>query len=157
MKKLFIFLLSLMFVLAGCSNVIETQKIATAGSNQQEESNEHFHEESKGHSGHKNDEHHRGSNLTIDFHVHKLAKVNEETMLSAHVQNEHQALKNATVRLEIWKKNEEKHEYINATEEKEGVYTVHKTFSASGSYKIRIHVEKGDEIHDHTESALEVK
>ena len=151
MKKYIIFILCLIFIVTGCSN----NKEQTNPENQAEQHNQ---EESAEHSHDAGEEHHHDSNLQIEFHTHNAIKVNEKANLSAHIQNEKVPLTEANVRFEIWKDNDQAHDYVDATEEGDGAYTATNTFLTTGTYHVKVHVEKEqDQIHDHMETTVEVK
>lgn len=73
------------------------------------------------------------------------------------MQKDNQALTEAAVKFEIWREGEEKHQYVDASEKQPGEYTTaNATFPASGTYTVKVHVEKG-EIHDHKEFSVTVQ
>ncbi|NBI28943.1 FixH family protein [Chengkuizengella marina] len=82
---------------------------------------------------------------------------NEEVELTAHLQQGDQLLTDASVQFEIWLDNNEKHEYVDATEDMQGMYKSDYIFNSSGTYHVTVHVEKGEEIHDHKEHKVEVQ
>ncbi|MDP5275579.1 FixH family protein [Chengkuizengella axinellae] len=82
---------------------------------------------------------------------------NDETDLTAHLQQGDQLLIDAKVQFEVWFENNENHEYVDASEEMQGMYKSDYIFTSTGTYNVTIHVEKGEEIHDHKEFKVEVK
>ena len=125
MKKYIIFILCLIFIVAGCSNNKEkTNPENQAAQLNQEESTEHNHD--------SGEEHHHDSNLQIEFHTHNSIKVNEKANLSAHIQNEKVPLTEANVRFEIWKDSSQAHDYVDAIEEGDGAYSATKQIFNNG-------------------------
>jgi len=104
---------------------------------------------------HQEVEHHHGGAM-IHFMTSQPPVANQPVELTAHVQHDDQPLTEAQVRFEYWIGNEEKHHFIDATEKSPGVYVASSTFSSTGEYQVKTHVEKGD-IHDHIQSTLTVK
>ncbi|MFS1512842.1 FixH family protein [Chengkuizengella sp. SCS-71B] len=82
---------------------------------------------------------------------------NKEVELTAHLQQGDHLLTDASVQLEIWLDDNEKHEYVDATEDMQGMYKSNYTFTSKGTYNVTVHVEKGDQIHDHKEHKVEVQ
>lgn len=183
MRKYIILALSIILSVAvsGCSNndgqnavENEVQKakpeeettVHDYGEAEENQENEHNHgaaDEGHGHEGAAEnqdgtEEDHHDSQVQIELH-HQTIKVNEEAILSVHIQMEEIPLKEAKVRFEIWKKDSNQaHDYVDAAEEGEGAYTAAKTFSESGTYQVKIHVEKEEgHIHDHIELSVEVE
>ncbi|MGG0238609.1 FixH family protein [Bacillus rhizoplanae] len=94
-----------------------------------------------------------------DTMIHLMAdgvKANTESTMKVHVKQKEEALTGAEVQLEIWKDGAEKHEFIPAKEGNKGEYTSTYTFKEAGTYKVKVHVRKGD-LHDHKEETVEVK
>ncbi len=100
--------------------------------------------------------HHEHSNVSIEIE-NKEMKANEDTTLSTIIQNDNEALTDATVRFEIWKEDAEKHEYIDATEHNNGTYQAQYTFPSTGAYVVKVHVTKGEELHEHVQETFVVK
>ncbi|QCJ44665.1 hypothetical protein FAY30_23795 [Bacillus sp. S3] len=98
-------------------------------------------------------DHHDAAGVSMHFMAAKDIKANDKTTLTVHLQKDNSALTSARVRFEVWKGNEEKHEFIETKENKSGEYTAETTFPATGEYTVKVHVEKG-EIHTHEESTL---
>ncbi|MCA0173898.1 FixH family protein [Bacillus sp. RAR_GA_16] len=67
-----------------------------------------------------------------------------------------QPLTEANVRFEYWKEGEEKHTYTDTEENSEGMYEGTTEMSDPGTYKLKVHVEKGEELHTHKPYVLEV-
>ncbi|MGV2940564.1 FixH family protein [Mesobacillus sp. LC4] len=103
--------------------------------------------------GAEGDHHH--SHVSIDLDTNHDFKVNQKVNLSAQIKNENQPLTDAAVRFEIWHGEDSVHEFIEAAEIENGVYIYEKVFPKSGTYHIKVHVEKGD-IHDHKEETITV-
>lgn len=114
---------------------------------QNQESDEHHHH----HQGH----HPANGILVIDFQKEDSIKVDQPSDLRVFITNEDQPLTGADVRFEIWKQDENKHEFIPAAEGNAGEYSLSHVFSNEGIYSIIIHVEKGS-LHEHIEKTVEV-
>ncbi|QHT45438.1 FixH family protein [Bacillus sp. SB49] len=78
----------------------------------------------------------------------------EETTLTAHVMEAEAPVEGADVRFEVWKEGEESHDFVDAEEAGE-TYTADYVFPESGTYQVKLHVEKGD-WHTHKEKAITV-
>lgn len=81
---------------------------------------------------------------------------NESTDLSVLITEKDEPLTEATIRFEIWKEGQEKHEFIDATEAGDGVYQASKTFESAGNHLINVHINKG-ELHEHQLFSVTVK
>ncbi|SER43798.1 YtkA-like [Gracilibacillus ureilyticus] len=105
----------------------------------------------------ENEESHHGhtENFSMSFEQVENVRMNEETDLNVSLLLDNQPLKNARVRYEIIRDGEEKHEWVDATEES-GTYSATHTFSNPGSYTIVIHVTNDDGLHEHEEHTVEV-
>lgn len=129
--------------------------VVGSGTNAKETTNEpnegeHHHEE-------KGNEEHHSSSVTIKVDELTGFKVNNEETLSTNIEEAEQPFTEATVRFEIWKDGEEKHEYVEATEfSTKGEYTASYTFEEAGNYTVKVHVEK-EEVHAHIETSFEVQ
>ena len=108
----------------------------------EDQSDESEHEEEHGHGGHV------GISLQND-------EV-DPTVLITTVTESEQPLTEANVRFEYWKEEEEKHTYSDAEENSEGMYEGATEISDPGTYKLKVHVEKGEELHTHKPYVLEV-
>ncbi|UYZ22537.1 FixH family protein [Mesobacillus jeotgali] len=98
---------------------------------------------------------HHHSHVSIELDTNQDPKANQKVSLSAQIKNENQPLTDAAVRFEIWHGEDSNHEFVDGTEIENGVYIYEKVFPKSGTYHIKVHVEKG-EIHDHKEQAITV-
>ncbi|MEW8987437.1 MAG: FixH family protein [Bacillus sp. (in: firmicutes)] len=95
------------------------------------------------------------SHVSIELDTNQDFKVNQKVNLSAQIENENQPLTDAAVRFEIWHDEDPNHEFVDGTEMENGDYIYEKVFPKSGTYHIKVHVEKG-EIHHHKEEAITV-
>lgn len=131
------------------------EKAVDSDLSQDSEGTEHSHDEhqSEG-SEHEHGDHHN-SEVDFDFHVHEAIKSNQKTELTVHLKQGSEQITGASVRFEIWGENQSKHEFIPAVEGANGAYSLTYTFLSSGTYNVKIHVEKGN-IHDHTEKTVNV-
>ncbi|WP_404454257.1 FixH family protein [Virgibacillus necropolis] len=101
-------------------------------------------------------EHHHHSNTTIDFQIPETVKVNEASAYVAKITHKGEPLENALVRMEVWKDESKKHEYVNLNEAETGTYQIEMKLDDKGTYHITVHVEK-DEIHTHKEFEIETE
>ncbi|MEC1715636.1 FixH family protein [Schinkia azotoformans] len=103
-------------------------------------------------------DHHHGSDLLIHFMSDEEMKVDEESKLQTHITYKGAPLQGAKVRFEVWPDGQEKHEFIDAVEAKNGEYSAVKTFTEKGLYNVKVHVEKKDtDIHDHKEEKVTIQ
>ncbi|WP_160846689.1 FixH family protein [Pontibacillus yanchengensis] len=82
--------------------------------------------------------------------------VNEEVTLVGHLQKDNEPLTEAEIQFEVWKNGDEKHEYVDAKEGKQGEYSVAYTFKEQGEYHVNLHYKKGD-MHSHKEKMVAVE
>ncbi|WP_166000480.1 FixH family protein [Bacillus sp. Cs-700] len=100
------------------------------------------HEEGHGH----------GADVAISLENDEM----DPAVLMTTITEAQQPLTEANVRFEYWKEGEEKHTYTDAEENSEGMYEGNLELSDPGMYKLKVHVEKGDELHTHKPYVLEV-
>ncbi|WP_158553567.1 FixH family protein [Peribacillus saganii] len=129
----------------------ENQQIQSDG-NSANEGTVHAHGNEKTKRSHD----HKHGNIAIDFQIDDAIKAHEEAVLIANIQNAGQPLIGADVRFELWQDSQEAHEFVAAREGINGEYSVSKTFTATGVYNIKIHLEKED-IHEHQDEKIDVK
>lgn len=79
------------------------------------------------------------------------------TELIAMVKIEDAPIEGARVRFEYWKVGEEKHRYTDAEEVNAGEYQAKTEMTDEGTYNMKVHVEKGEDLHTHKPYTLEVK
>ncbi|GAA0480205.1 hypothetical protein GCM10008986_00890 [Salinibacillus aidingensis] len=82
--------------------------------------------------------------IDVSLQLPSSIQVNEEVPLKAAVTLGEEKVEDATyVKFEIWKKGsaEENHEKIKAEHKGDGVYSITKTFSESGTYNIIAHTQ----------------
>ncbi|MCA0173231.1 FixH family protein [Bacillus sp. RAR_GA_16] len=101
-------------------------------------------------------EHEHESDVSIHLMKPEEMKVNEEVSLMAHLQKDDAALTGADVRYEISKVNEEKAEWVDAKEMKDGEYEATTSFKDAGDYTVTIHVENDEGLHEHTEEKVTI-
>ncbi|MGB8000452.1 MAG: FixH family protein, partial [Anaerobacillus sp.] len=80
----------------------------------------------------------------------------DPTLLMTEIQKGDQPLTEGDVRFEYWKEGEEKHIYTDTEEKGEGMYEGMAEISEPGTYNLKVHVEKGEELHTHKPYVLEV-
>lgn len=120
---------------------------------------EHHGEEDEGddHGNHEHHDHHSADGFMMHFMEPEDVAVDENEKLIVHLQLDDAPLTDARVRFEVWKDGEENHEYLQATEDVKGEYTVDHRFNEAGDYHVKIHVEAENELHEHEEYTVEVK
>ncbi|MEB3101876.1 FixH family protein [Ferviditalea candida] len=101
------------------------------------------------------DNHHHGD-VMIHFMKPDAIKVNEQAMMMVHLEKENSPLVKARVRLEIWQEGQEKHDWVDADETKDGQYQASNKFSKPGEYHIKVHVENDEGLHEHQEEKIQV-
>ncbi|MCM3402005.1 FixH family protein [Cytobacillus oceanisediminis] len=111
-------------------------------------------QENEGHEeGHS---HSHGGEVSIELQASDQIHANKQTALSVKVDNEGEPLAEAKVKLEI-ALNGATPQWVNMSETEPGKYTADHQFTEPGTYTITTHVEKGDDIHEHTETELTVQ
>jgi hypothetical protein len=101
--------------------------------------------------------HQHSSGVDYDFQPAETVKANKAAALTVRLMKDNQPLAKAAVRFEYWRAGEEHHQFVDAAETQPGVYGTSVTFSASGDYTVKVHVEKDETIHDHKEYTLHVQ
>lgn len=117
---------------------------------------------SEGEDGHHHGEdgeegHHHSEGFSMHFMKPENPAAGKQTELIVHLQNEDHPMENARVRFEIWNEGSDKHEFVDAKESEQGEYAAHYDFKKAGAYKIQIHVEDDQGLHEHEEHEIEVK
>ncbi|WLR58915.1 FixH family protein [Guptibacillus hwajinpoensis] len=101
----------------------------------------------------KTEEHEsHGAHVSISLENDEMNPV----VLMTKIAEEEELLTEANVRFEYWKEGEEKHTYTDTEENGEGMYEGTTEISEPGTYKLKVHVEKGEELHTHKPYVLEV-
>ncbi|RBW69651.1 FixH family protein [Bacillus taeanensis] len=118
------------------------------------------HEEHDADDSHSEDDHavenHHSGGLVMQFMSENKLQSGKETVLTVHLLQDDSPLSEADVRFEVWKENDEKHQFIEAAEGTKGEYKANTSFSASGKYYVKVHVKK-DDLHDHQENTITVQ
>ncbi|MEC2075960.1 FixH family protein [Metabacillus fastidiosus] len=115
-------------------------------------------EEKHEHENEANGEHAHTEGFAMHFAAPENVQVERETELSVHLQKDNKPLEKAKVRYEIWNNSKpEKHEWIDGDESAAGEYKAKHNFTEAGNYKIQIHVEDDEGLHEHEEHQIEVK
>ncbi|SEN59328.1 FixH family protein [Lihuaxuella thermophila] len=110
--------------------------------------------QASGHSHGDHGDHGNGVQLHIQFP--SQARSGKPITVIGHVQRDGNPLTDAEVQFEYWKEGEQKHEWTDTAERNPGEYLTTIRFSEPGTYRVKLHVEKG-EIHDHKEETYIVK
>ncbi|MBN8209068.1 FixH family protein [Bacillus sp. NTK071] len=95
---------------------------------------------------------HHGSELGIMLKADEM----DSTLLTTTVTEGKQSLTEANVRFEYWEEGEEQHTYTDAEEKGEGMYEGKIEISEPRTYMLKVHVEKGEELHTHKPYVLNV-
>ena len=101
-------------------------------------------------------EHEHESDVSIHLMKPEDMKANEEVSLMVHLQRDDSALTDADVRFEISKVDEEKAEWVDAKEMKDGEYEGATSFKEAGDYTVTTHVENDEGLHEHSEETLTI-
>lgn len=111
-------------------------------------------EETEEDSGHG----HHTEGFSMHFVKPENVEAGEETELVLQLELDDQALENARVRYEIWSEaNVDKKDWITAEELAPGKYTAVHTFLEADLFKMVIHVEDEEELHEHEEHEIQVQ
>ncbi|API93655.1 hypothetical protein J32TS6_09040 [Virgibacillus pantothenticus] len=106
------------------------------------------------------DDEHADQEAAGGFDLHFMEPENvvagEETELMVHLQMDGNPLEEASVRYEFGRKDAENKEWADAKESKAGEYTASHTFAEEGTYQVMIHVESGEDLHEHQEYEIAV-
>lgn len=95
--------------------------------------------------------------FSMHFMNPEEAKATEETELMVHLEMDEQPFENGEVRYEIWNDDiSENHEWLDVEESVPGEYIASHIFEEAGTYKIQVHVEDDDDLHEHEEYDIEV-
>ncbi|WP_053366454.1 FixH family protein [Bacillus sp. FJAT-27245] len=134
------------------------KKEFVVGNPSEESADGHDHHESgDGHGSAEGHDHGHGhGSVAIDFPVTSAA-AGEETLLKADIQHEDKPLTGARVTFEVWKEGVKKHEFLPAKETAGGSYELKHAFPSAGDWTVNVHVEKGDDLHEHQEKIVTVK
>ena len=113
MKKLLFFFISIMFLVTACSS--DSEQKADSLDNPPEL-------------------------LEVSIITPEKIEINKEITIAAEVIQGEEKVTNADeVKFEIWKSGQEEHEMFPASNEKDGTYSIKKTFSEGGNYYIVAH------------------
>ncbi|VEF48974.1 putative lipoprotein [Bacillus freudenreichii] len=110
-----------------------------------------------GHHHGENDEHHHAEGFGMHFVNPKGLEAGKNAELMVHLQKDDHPMEHARVSFEIWNDASEKHEFVDAKELKPGEYTCHYDFEKAGMYKVQVHVEDDNGLHEHEEHQIKVK
>lgn len=101
-------------------------------------------------------ENHHGVGATIDFNE-GTTTVGEAVMLVTNVSISGEPLEGARVQYDIVRSDAQHHTWLEAPEEKAGMYQTEFRFTETGTYEIEVHVTKGDDLHDHVKKTYTVE
>ncbi|GIN92103.1 hypothetical protein J6TS1_41410 [Siminovitchia terrae] len=139
------------------------KKTVTVGEGTADEEGDHDHGEHAEHSEHDqhdgddHGEHQHAEGFSMHFMEPKNIEAGKKIELMAHLELENKPMEAARVRFEIWNDGSDKHEFVDAKESQAGEYTGHYEFKESGKYKVQVHVENDEGLHEHEEHEIEVK
>ncbi|WP_345242265.1 FixH family protein [Pontibacillus salipaludis] len=117
---------------------------------------EEGHEDDESEESASQDEHGHGTNVMAHIMLPQTVKAGEEVTIKGHLQQDEAPFKGAEVQFEIWKKDSEKHNYVDATEPKDGEYHATYTFEEAATYHVKFHYKK-DDLHNHKEKTFNVQ
>ncbi|MBN6889134.1 YtkA-like protein [Cytobacillus horneckiae] len=120
-----------------------------------EEQEHHDHGDEADAEGH---DHGHSDSVAITLEAPDKLQANKAANLKATILHEEKALEGAMVRLEIVN-NKDEHQvaWVDMEEENAGDYETSHTFKASGKYKVVVHVENEEGLHEHIEKELTVE
>ncbi|WP_175631915.1 FixH family protein [Virgibacillus siamensis] len=110
----------------------------------------------KDRSGEKHEHGHHHSQTKVNFNPPETITAGKKTTFTVNVSTKEKPLQNGSVTLEIWQENQDKHQWLNMTEQSGGTYKGKTTFDKTGAYQIKVHVKK-DDIHYHKVFKTKVK
>ncbi|MFC4386914.1 FixH family protein [Gracilibacillus marinus] len=102
------------------------------------------------------EEHHHNENLIINMQPIETPQIEKNVSIAVTLTLNEEPLTEARVRYEIFNETEEVHEWIDAKEEENGMYTADHTFTQHGKYTIVTHVNNESGLHEHSETEIEV-
>lgn len=140
-------------VTARSMHTMPTKQISITGG---ETASEPDSAETEEHAANGEDGDHHGGGAIIDFNE-GTTTVGEAVMLETNVSLSDVPLEGARVQYDIVRSDAEHHTWLEAPEEKAGVYQTEFTFTETGTYNIEVHVTKGDDIHEHVKKTYTVK
>lgn len=111
----------------------------------EEEHEDHDHHDHGSHGHHGLHEH-----MNVEWKTAEEVSVNEEVELTVEIQWHGSAWTDGEVRYEIYQHGDEMHQWLDAEEVENGVYTLTHQFESAGDYHVVIHIED-DELHEHVE------
>ncbi|MDQ0256874.1 hypothetical protein J2S74_004296 [Evansella vedderi] len=99
---------------------------------------------------HSHDHHHGAinENLSLQWLTPEEVQLEEEVEINISVQWKGAPWVNGEVTYEIWQEHDQVHQWLDAEEIEEGVYSLKHTFDQQGEFYIIIHIED-EEIHEH--------
>lgn len=115
---------------------------------------EHSHSHGEGATNEEHS-HHEDSDIMVHLAENEW-HVGEESEITLHLANDEKPYTEARVRLEIWLDGNEQHDWVDATETKPGKYEAHYTFTDSGDFQLKIHVEHEDGTHIHAQKKVHI-
>lgn len=110
------------------------------------------HEDQEGEHGH-----HHAEDFSMHVKQPDAVKKGEEAKFAVHLELKDKPLEKADVRFEISKGDDPKHEWVSTKETAAGVYEGAFAFKEAGTYKMIVHVENKDGLHEHEEHEINVK
>jgi len=129
------------------------KKSVTVGEGKQEEHDDH-----EGHEGDEHGDHAHSEGFSMHVMKPDSITAGKEATFTVHLENKEKPLEKAQVRYEIWNDDiSDKHEWVDAKEVKPGEYTGTHSFENTGVYKIQVHVENDEGLHEHEEHEVGVK
>jgi len=105
---------------------------------------------------HDDHDHHSDTGISIVLEGNKVFPLNKEVTMTALIKQKDVPLTGANITFEVWRGEEQKHEWVDAKELGDGKYSINKTFSSTGMFHVQVHVKKG-ELHEHNVIMFDVK
>ncbi|OQP07778.1 hypothetical protein B1690_00365 [Geobacillus sp. 46C-IIa] len=94
----------------------------------------------------KEEGHHHGSGVSMSLSSHSF-EAGKPVALGVRITKDGKPMTDATVRFEIWQADN-KHQFIDAKEKRNGQYEAVATFANQGTYSVKVHVEASG-LHEH--------
>jgi nitrogen fixation protein FixH len=101
-------------------------------------------------------EHGHAAGLIIHFSEPAEARAGQDTSFMVHLAQDNQPLSGVNAQIEVWADGSAKHEYIEMHEVKAGEYRTSFRFPKPGTWRVKLHVEKGT-LHEHRGIQLTIR
>lgn len=100
------------------------------------------------HSDEASEDHYHTDNFSIHLMKPDIIETDRAAEWIVHLEKDGTPFTDADVRLEFWRTDAEKHDFVPAEEDNAGEYKAEWTLTESGEHHVQVHVEK-DDLHEH--------